>query len=205
MELRQQLKRFWHFIWEDDSFLSWVVNIILAFIIIKFVMFPILGLILGSQFPLVAVVSSSMDHNAKFDAWWNSTAVCGSFVCMQSDYYKQFGITKEQFNTFKLKNGFNKGDVMVLVSPKHLKVGDILVFFAKDGRPIIHRVIKLNPTQTKGDGNSAQITPATDPSINEQSISEEILIGKAILRIPLLGWAKIIFASILSLFGIKVA
>ncbi|HIH39916.1 TPA: hypothetical protein HA219_04325 [Candidatus Woesearchaeota archaeon] len=205
MEFKQQLKRFWHFIWEDDSLLSWIVNIILAFVLIKFIVFPVLGLILGSQFPLVAVVSSSMDHNAEFDVWWDSSAVCGSFVCKQSDYYKNIGITKEQFQTFKLKNGFNKGDVMVLSSAKNLEVGDVIVFLAKDGRPIIHRVVKLNPVQTKGDGNKAQITPAADPAINEQNIPQEIIIGKASLRIPFLGWVKIIFAYILSLFGIKVA
>ena len=205
MEFKEQLQKFWHFIWEEDSLLSWFVNIILAFIIIKFIIFPVLGLILGSQFPLVAVVSSSMEHNADFDDWWDSSAVCGSFACKQSAIYSGFGITKDQFKTFKMQNGFNKGDVMVLSSAKNPKVGDVIVFFAKDGRPIIHRVVKLDPIQTKGDGNKAQITTSIDPAINEQNIPKEIIIGKVLLRIPFLGWAKIMFAWTLSLLGIRVA
>ncbi|MEK6886958.1 MAG: hypothetical protein AABW88_03930 [Nanoarchaeota archaeon] len=202
MKFKQNLKKFWHFVWEDDSLLSWIVNIILAFVLIKFIIFPVLGFILGSEFPLVAVVSSSMDHDAKFDIWWNSSAACGSFICKQSDYYKQFGITKEQFKTFPFKNGFSKGEVMVLTSPKNLELGDVIVFISKEGKPIIHRVISLNPLETKGDKNPAQIQTEF---LNEKNVGQYTLIGKASLRIPFIGYVKIVFVWILSLFGLQVA
>lgn len=190
--LKHYIRAFWHFIWEEDSLLSWIVNIILAFILIKYVLFPVLGLFFGSKYPLVAVVSSSMEHDGKFDNWWSS----------QKDFYADFNITKEQFRTFTLKNGFEKGDVMVLVSAENIKIGDIIVFFSHDGRPIIHRVINLDPLQTKGDHNAAQIS---DNQINEKNVVEHPIIGKAVLRIPLLGYVKIIFAWLVSLFGFKVA
>ena len=49
------LKKTWHFIWEDDSLLSWIVNIVLAIVLIKFIIYPGLGLVLGTGFPVVAV------------------------------------------------------------------------------------------------------------------------------------------------------
>ena len=56
-------KKVWHFIWEEDSVASWVVNIILAFVLIKFIVYPGLGFALGTTHPVVAVVSPSMEHN----------------------------------------------------------------------------------------------------------------------------------------------
>jgi hypothetical protein len=196
------LKRIWHFIWYDDSLLSWIVNLILAFIIIKYLLFPFLGLILGSKFPVVAVVSTSMEHDGNFDTWWNSQAYCNNKICTQEKFYSSFNITKEQFQNFKLKNGFNKGDVMVLTSVDSIKIGDIVVFFSKDGRPIIHRIISLNPMQTKGDHNQDQIKTN---ALNETNVQKQMLIGKASFRIPLLGYVKILFAWLLSLFGLQVA
>ena len=65
------LKRVWHFIWHDDSLASWLVNLVLAFVLVKWVIYPGLGLLFGTSFPIVAVVSGSMDHNGlDFNAWW---------------------------------------------------------------------------------------------------------------------------------------
>jgi len=55
-------KRFWNFMWNDDSVSSWVANVIVAFLLIRFIVYPVLGLILGTHFPIVAVVSESMEH-----------------------------------------------------------------------------------------------------------------------------------------------
>ena len=63
MEFKKFLKKTWKFIWEDDSFLSWLVNIVIAFVLVKFIIYPLLGLLLGTGFPVVAVVSCSMEHN----------------------------------------------------------------------------------------------------------------------------------------------
>ena len=51
------LEKIWKFLWKDDSVWSWIVSIILAFLIVKFAIYPFLGLILGTGFPIVAVVS----------------------------------------------------------------------------------------------------------------------------------------------------
>lgn len=192
MAVRKSLAQIWHFIWEDNSIWSWFANIIIAFVLIKYIIFPLMGLILGSGFPVVAVVSDSMEHNDKFEAWWNG----------QEIFYKDFNITKEEFSKFIFSSGLDKGDVIVLVSPKNLKIGDIPVFIARDGRPIIHRVVSLNPIQTKGDNNKGQIATTF---LNEKDVSKEQFIGKALIRIPWIGYVKIGFAWLVSLFGLHIA
>lgn len=183
--LKKHLKKTWHFIWEDDSALSWIVNIILAFILIKFIVYPGLGFVFGTNYPVVAVVSGSMEHDGNFDAWWNP----------QKDFYLERNITKEEFEGFRFKNGFNTGDIMVLFgkAPEKIKVGDVIVF-STSARPdpIIHRVVNIfNESgvlsfQTKGDHN-----PDINYAVSEGRISKERYIGKAVFRIPYLGWIKI--------------
>ena len=226
------LKRFWHFIWEEDSAWSWIANITLAFVLIKFIVYPGLGLILGTTYPVVAVVSSSMEHNSiktcvsanmlneenrrcesykstmcgniynnsKFfdlDKYWNE---CGN-------WYEKAGISKEEFSKFPYKNGFNKGDIMVLKKaiPEKIAQGETIVFFSNRKDPIIHRVVstkKNNGTiylHTKGDNNEESIT---GNSLDETNIKEDAVIGKAVVRIPLLGYIKIWFVDIIKILGI---
>lgn len=207
MTLKQTIKRVWHFIWEDDSIWSWLVNLVLAFIIIKFIVYPGLGLLLGTSFPVVAVVSGSMEHDGSFEEWWQSPAYCGSF-CSQEEWYVSYEITEEEFQKFPFKNGFNKGDIMVLqgIEPKNIKSGDVIVFMSREGpEPIIHRVIVITTDesttnestefvyQTKGDHNS-------DSGDIDMEIAENAVIGKAVFRIPLLGWIKILFVEFITLF-----
>ena len=61
-KFRKFLKKLWYFLWEENSVWSWIANIALAFILIKFVVYPGIGLILGTNYPIVAVVSGSMEH-----------------------------------------------------------------------------------------------------------------------------------------------
>ena len=68
-DLNSTWKKVWHFIWEDNSIWSWIVNIILAFILIKFIVYPGLGLALGTSYPIVAVVSNSMEHEPSMASW----------------------------------------------------------------------------------------------------------------------------------------
>ncbi|HME87527.1 MAG TPA: hypothetical protein VKE88_03885 [Candidatus Nanoarchaeia archaeon] len=199
---RKLAGKVWNFIWHDESIWSLLANIVLSIILIKFIIFPVLGLILGTSHPVVAVVSSSMEHDGSFTTWWTSAALCGTEVCTQEKWYADHNITQEQFKTFDYKNGFNKGDIMILSSPKNAEVGDIIIFISNDGRPIIHRLVSTNPLQTKGDHNQAQIV---NEVINEKNIQSERIIGKASLRIPFLGYIKILFVNLLSLFGIQVS
>ena len=184
MKFKELLKKTWRFIWYEDSLLSWIVNIILAFIIVKFLIYPGLGLVFGTSYPIVAVVSGSMDHNGNFDSWWSN----------QGDIYKQYNISKEKFKNFKFKNGFNKGDIMILFKAKNIEIGDVIVFRGDVKDPIIHRVIKLeNGIQTKGDANTASRG-------DEINIDAKNIYGRAVFKVPYLGWIKLAFVDILNLF-----
>jgi signal peptidase I len=202
------LKRVWHFIWDDDSIWSWIVNVILAFVLIKFVLYPGIGFLLGTTHPVVAVVSGSMEHRtadgmicgvrpenyrSDFDTFWQT---CGSF-------YAPFNITSNMFNKFYFKNGFNTGDIIVLVGkkPADINVGDVIVYTANQPDPIIHRVIakwyrdgKYYFT-TKGDHNPGMLP-------FEEEIVQERVVGKAVFRIPALGYIKIWFVQLLQLLGL---
>lgn len=183
------LKDLWWFIWEDDSIWSWMINLVLAFILVKFIIYPGLGLLLGTSFPVVAVVSGSMEHDSNFDSFWEQ----------QQNIYAEYGITKEEFKNSKFENGFNKGDLMVLYSAKDVNVGDVIVFKGDASAPLIHRVVKINSGMynTKGDHNLGSRS-------DEVNINQERIYGKAVLRLPYLGWFKIGFAYVLSWFGINV-
>ncbi len=171
-----KLKKIYNFIFHNDSILSWIVNVILAFLIVKFLIYPGLGFALSTSHPLVAVVSGSMEHdNLNIDQYWEK----------YGDYYEtKLQITKEQFKKFPFKNGFKKGDIMLLKGSKEINIGDVIVYPNKNYKyPIIHRVVEKNKDnyKTKGDHN-----PREDPIEITQPI------GKAILRIPKLGYIKII-------------
>ena len=181
--LKRYWKKTWHFIWEDNSIWSWLVNIVLAFVLIKFVVYPVLGLLLGTGFPIVAVVSSSMEHQWNYDGWWS----------VHSTYYENYGITKEMFQGYIFRNGFNKGDIIFLLGTdfEKIELGDVIVFDGGMSDPIIHRVIRIYNEgderfmQTKGDNNAGTI-----PQL-EQKIPKDKYIGRAIFRIPYLGYVKI--------------
>jgi len=188
------LKKTWWFIWEDDSIWSWIVNIILAFVLIKFIVYPGLGFLLSTSYPIVAVVSSSMEHDGSFDNWWNS----------QEGWYLKSDISREEFSEFNFKNGFNKGDIMVLYGkkPANIEVGEVIVFRSGRPDPIIHRVVKKWEVdseyyfQTKGDHNVDSIKSLT---LDETNINEDDYLGKAVVRVPLLGYIKIWFVELIRL------
>ena len=171
------LKDFWKFIWEDDSLLSWVVNIILAFVLVKYLIYPLLGLMLGTQYPIVAVVSNSMEHQDNLQTW----------IQENKEFYANYNFTEQDLNSWNFKHGFNKGDIMILFSAKKLKKGQIAVYTTGlYKQPIIHRVVDMqdNYITTKGD-NVVYVQSF------EKQISKENILGKAIIRIPYLGWIKI--------------
>ncbi|MBW3017131.1 signal peptidase I, partial [Candidatus Woesearchaeota archaeon] len=199
---KKLLKKTWHFIWVEDSIWSWIVNVILAFVLIKFIVYPGLGLALGTQFPIVAVVSNSMEHGI------NDGSVCGKNVInydaslddyweICGEWYEGKNISKKEFSSWKFKNGFNKGDIMILngKKPADIEVGDVIVFTAKridiKREPIIHRVVGKSFKDgkyyftTKGDWNPDTIN---DEVISEKDIAEERILGNALIRLPFLGY-----------------
>lgn len=173
---------------------------ILIILIVKFVFYPLLGLALGTKYPVVAVVSGSMEHDGTFNSWWNS--LCEREGLKQWQLYQSKNITQEKFDSFPFRNGFSKGDIMVLLSPKNAKVGDIIVFNADHRNdPIIHRLVGIKRTEfatfyeTKGDHNCGSAD-------FEQAIASDKVLGKATLRLPLLGWLKIGAVELLKLAGV---
>jgi signal peptidase I len=173
---KELLKKVWYFIWHDDSLLSWIVNVIIAFVLVKFIIYPGLGFLLGTSYPLVAVVSCSMEHNNNFESWWTGNKV----------WYELNGINKEDFINYPFKNGINQGDIMLLRGVKDIKKGDILVFNGLSANPIIHRAVQTKEKLiTKGDNNRQQ-----------DNDTKEVL-GKAIFRVPYFGWIKILFNGLI--------
>ena len=182
-------KKFWFMLWKDDSLKGWIFSIIFLFIFIKFIFFPILSLVTGTSLPLAIVESCSMYHKGNFlsdyNNWWQE----------HETKYLEYDIEKDEFENFKFKNGFNKGDILFIIKakPEKLKIGDIIIFSAEQKNPIIHRIIKIENQNgeyifsTIGDNNNAQLS-------FEKNIKEEQLIGKTIFKIsPYIGWGKLIF------------
>jgi len=157
---------------------------------------------MGTSYPIVAVVSSSMEHDGSFDNWWNSNAICRTgYTCTQKDYYNELGINRSEFEDFKFLNGFNKGDIMILfgTKPENIKPGDVIVYMADRPDPIIHRVVVAKDMgnqyafATKGDHNEASF-------YFESYIPDDQYLGRAVVRVPLLGYIKLAFVGFLNLF-----
>ena len=205
-----KLKKTWKWIWNSDSILSWIVALIIIFIFVKYIFFPSLSLIMGTSLPLAGVESSSMDHQIvnndfgilglcgqiylekanyiNFDEYWN---ICGS-------WYEANEISKTKFSKFSVKNGFRKGDIVIVWGRFQPKIGDVIIFQPNKGslapRPIVHRIVKIDDgiLQTKGDHNEDQLTSKNNVyKTDETNIKDNQLIGKVIFKIPYLGWFKI--------------
>ena len=195
-----KIKKFWRWLWHSDSLLSWIVSLALAFIVVKFLFFPLLSFALATPLPLVVVESSSMEHPGSFvgnvigsennfQLWWSE----------KGDWYENRDLTKQEADSWPLKTGFDKGDIMIIYGrDKQPEVGDVIVFNANTQHPIIHRIISIDSgtgiIETKGDNNAAQLSV-------EQGIPENAIVGKAVARIPKLGWLKLVFVEIGNAFS----
>lgn len=225
------VKKFWDFLWNDDSLLSYVLNFALAFIFIKYLFFPGLGLVLHNDYPVVAIVSGSMEHkivknydssgnslpfvsicdknfadfslkgSVNFDNWWG---YCGDY------YEKNYNLTKTDFESYPYQNGLNIGDVMVLYGeePKDIEVGEVLVFvpnsreFFEQMGPVIHRVVQKWQDE---DGKYHFRTKGDHNGQSfdnfEEDISEDQVIAVAKFRVPFIGYAKLALTN--SINGIR--
>jgi len=199
-EIVKEAKRFWNWLWRSDSFLSWIVALVFAFVIVKFIFFPLISLLLATALPLVVVESGSMHHPGSFlgnifstqnsfNLWWDST----------SGWYDSINISKQEAESWSLRTGLEKGDIVIISGWSKPHVGDIIVFNGNQQYPIIHRIMKIEIINgelvysTKGDNNQGQLDI-------EKQIPESSIIGKAVFRIPKLGWLKLLFVNILNGF-----
>lgn len=188
-KIKKFFNRFWFIVWKDDSPKGWLISILFIFIMIKFVFFPTLNFITGTELPLAIVESCSMYHKGNLfsntENWFESN----------KNKYNDFEIDREDFLNFPFKKGFTKGDILFIVGakPEKLSVGDVIIFEAGTNHPIIHRIVEIKETEdgrvfsTLGDNNPGQLS-------GEKEIREEQIVGRAVVRVaPYLGWIKLIF------------
>ena len=194
-------KKIWFILWKDNSLKGWIFSIIFLFIFIKFIFFPVLGLVTGTALPLAIVESCSMHHTGNvfsdYDNWWQR----------HDSKYNLLGINKEDFQggvLSKFRRGFTKGDILFLIKakPEKLEIGDIIAFNSGTRKvPVIHRIIEIGEKDgeliftTIGDNNAQSLTISNNAlGVDETEIKSEQLVGKATLRVvPYLGWGKLIF------------
>jgi len=188
MTFKETWKKIWHFLWHSNSIWSILVDIILIFLILKFVLLPGFGLIVGSKVPLVIIESGSMEHQGSFDQWWN----------LHGTWYKENNISEETVSSWGFHNGMNKGDVILVTGNKNkdYKIGDVIVFSVQENNvPIIHRIIAIHDLdgeifyETKGDHNDGQHS-------YEKLIAKNQVLGKASFRVPYIGWIKLFVVGI---------
>lgn len=138
-----------------------------------------LGVVLGTDLPVVAVVSDSMTHDA--------TTEIRHYEYLEGKY----DYTQEDINSWPITGGFLKGDALVVVGAEidDLKPGDVIVYDIRgQSTPIVHRIVEIEDDKivTKGDHN-----PSIDPW-------EPINIhGKAVAVVPFLGWPKLLLTTTL--------
>ena len=169
------IKKFIKFL-QEDTWQSLIAFFVIAIIFIKFILFPFLSLLTGTSLPLVIVESCSMYHQEN-----------GLEKVIQKEIYTEKGITIQDTKNWDFKNGLNKGDVIFVMKSKNLKTGNVIIFNGGENHPIIHRLIdNTEPYATYGDNNPGQLN-------TEKAIKENQLMGRAIFKIPYIGWIKLIF------------
>jgi len=84
---------------------------------------------LGTQYPVVAVVSMSMEHDNP---------------ATYEDWFLQRNFTEEELENRPFSNGMRKGDIVMVKGTPYdeIEVGDVIVYQLGRGKPIIHRVVK---------------------------------------------------------------
>lgn len=188
-EIKNLWSKFWFLLWKDDSFKGWIFSVIIIFVFIKFIFFPVLSLVTGTPLPLAIVESCSMYHEgnliSNYDDWYDR----------HENKYLNFAISEEKFKEFWFRNGLNKGDILFVIGTKaeKLGVGDTIIFNAAQRNPIIHRIVEIREENgdkifsTIGDNNNGQLE-------FEKRISLDQIIGKPVLKVaPYVGWIKLIF------------
>jgi hypothetical protein len=179
MEIPPQIKKGWDFLWHGKSIYSYIAFLLVSFLLLKFVIYPGFLLITGWT-DVVAVLSSSMYHGETIDA----------------TFYSWLDEREYNYSDWPFQGGLNVGDAVVVVDaePEEILVGDVIVFIAETGEPIIHRVIAKEDGKftTKGDANHNTI-------YFERNISYERIVGKAVGAVPLIGYPRVLMSRILGI------
>jgi len=123
-----KIKKFWNYVWNGNDWLSWILSIFFAFIIIKFLFYPAIGFALQTSHPIVAIVSSSMEHKIT-DSDSSFPNVCGirqeetkrlnldEFWAFCGNWYEENNIILDDFKEYPFRRGMNIGDIVFLRNP----------------------------------------------------------------------------------------
>jgi hypothetical protein len=185
--MKEALTKFWTFL-KKDSWASLAVTLLIAFILILFVFFPLLQWTTGTSLPLVIVESCSMYHDET-----------GFESIIGKSAYSQNEINLEDTKDWDFQKGLTKGDIVFVIGTKKPKQGDVVIFIpnedARTGKQIIHRIVDdAEPYGTLGDNNPSQLRRGNNQNnIEETIIYQNQIMGKAVFKIPYLGWIKLIF------------
>lgn len=158
-----------------------VIPYIYAGLFFAFLFNRFVGVAVGTELPFVAVVSSSMVHDA------TTEAVHYQFLI------NNFNYSRAEIDSWPVKDGFNIGDLPVVVGSKEYKAGEVIVYsISQQSVPIIHRIIKINSDSTfvtKGDHNQGLLP-------FENSVKVEQIKGKVVFVVPKLGFFRVLLAQI---------
>ncbi len=171
--LLDKIKKFFHFIFFGEGLASDLAFIAFVALIV---------LLLRSIFPLISVVmSSSMQHDN-----------------FNYEKYAKLNIAPEKIQSWPFPNGINKGDMVIILptNPYSIKPGTVILYNSRlFNKPILHRVVKVvNESEevyyiVMGDNNPG-------PTPEEWHITPDQIIGKVVLRIPYLGYPKVILCDL---------
>ncbi|HDD05139.1 MAG TPA: signal peptidase I [Candidatus Aenigmarchaeota archaeon] len=175
------LRRAYEFLFKEESIPSYIAFFALSFIVLKFVIYPGFLFLMGWR-DIVAVLSPSMEH--------------GDGV--EYTYYQWFSERNVSVEDFPFPHGLNVGDAVIVVPPRDVEVGDVIVFYPRNSSySLVHRVVEVDCREecyytTKGDAN-LEILPM------ERNITEEQIVGKAVFRVPLLGLPRTLMFYLLGI------
>ena len=190
---KQRGKDTYQFIFYEDSVVSNLAFAVVAYIVIKYALFPLIGWMTGTSLPIVAVISQSMHHP---EAWWtDDRAVCDNGPCSQEAFYEQYGIDQAIFQSYPFNNGFNRGDIMLVSAHSSYEPGDVVIYQRPRGTPVIHRVIDTNSDGSyvvKGDNNRRPLPDRNyQYQFSEYRLPADRIEGAAYARIPYVGYVKL--------------
>lgn len=182
----------------DKKIRNEILEIVGAFIV-AWLAYQILAAAAGTPLPIVSVVGNSMYHGPNdfgtmcgvpvntvknFDEYWG---MCNS-------YYKDKGITKEEFRNFSAVNGLSHGDLSIVVKPNNPKIGDILVYrrFGSDFT-VVHRLVEIpRDCRVYGMEGDCYITKGDNNALPDPPVAKQYVVGKFVFAVPLLGYPRLV-------------
>jgi len=124
---------------------------------------------------------------------WTLTAIFAVIIIFFS--YGYLGVEPTVIYSNSMFPEYDVGDIVIIddVDPADIEIGDVIQYIREDKAIILHRVIEIEQDEngvyfiTKGDANN---DADTSPVLHQN------VLGKAVFKIPELGWIQIYFKSL---------